>query len=100
MQTLLTTLALAPFLATGMAGEPEFKAPVEVLAGGNDFSGVLYPSPVFHDINGDGRHELVIGDLRGYLEYATRLSAGDEGEWGEMTKLQATDGKDIKFSNW
>lgn len=96
----LLALALTPLISAGAWAQSEFKPPVQISAGENDFSGILYPSPVLQDLNGDGQHELVIGDLRGFIQAASRLSPGEPSSWGELTNVKATDEKDLKFSNW
>tara|TARA_R110002074_G_scaffold176221_1_gene339634 strand:+ start:132 stop:503 length:372 start_codon:yes stop_codon:yes gene_type:complete len=39
-----------------------------------------YPSPVFHDLNGDGRLDLVIGDTVGALTCALQAVGAKEGK--------------------
>ena len=56
----------------------------------------LYPSPVFHDVDGDGRDEIVIGDLPGKLTYCKRTG----NSWSEEKPLKAANGKQLKFHNW
>ena len=79
-----------------------FEAPVR-LQSGETFLGAtlnkrdrLYPSPALHDIDADGKADLVIGDLFGNLTLAKRTKDG----WGEESTLMAADGKPLKFSNW
>lgn len=79
-----------------------FDAPVQVKAG-DSFVGHqlnkadrLYPSPALHDLDGDGKLDMVIGDLRGTLTVTTRTKDG----WGEEKVLNGADGKPLKFSNW
>lgn len=61
--------------------------------------GRLYPSPAFHDVDGDGVAELVLGDLLGALTMSARTSGAMPG-WGEARPLKRADGEDLKFSNW
>ncbi len=78
-------------------GGTNFAAPKLLQAGGvNLGSSSLYPSPVLLDIDQDGKAEMVIGGLRGYLSVSRRTAGG----WGKEAKLKATDGKDLKFHNW
>lgn len=100
MTPMITTFAIAPLLAAGTFGDVEFEAPVQIKAGESNFSEVLYPSPVIRDVDGDGQVELYIGDLRGYIQRADRISSGTDSEWGPAVNMKATDGKDLKFSNW
>ena len=77
-----------------------FAAPIRLKAG-DKFLGEnrLYPSPVFHDIDGDGRLDIVVGDLLGHLTVALR-GPGERLAFGEETKLLDGDGKAIDFHNW
>ncbi len=86
--------------AVAQAEDAQFARPVEITTAGKTYVDVLYPSPVLHDLNGDGKQELIIGDLRGYLQVAKRDSATDSPEWGDSQMMQSVEGKDIKFSNW
>jgi hypothetical protein len=80
---------------------PRFDAPVLLMAGDQPMGkGILYPSPVLYDLDGDKSPELIIGDLPGNLRIAQKLPGDDLTAWSELTKLQSADGKDIKFSNW
>ena len=100
MQTLLSLLVSTPLLGDGVSDDAAFEAPVELTAGDKTFSDILYPTPVLYDVNGDGQRELVVGDLIGYLHVAERLSPADPLAWGAAKKMTATDGKELKFSNW
>jgi hypothetical protein len=78
---------------------PTFAEPVRLKAG-DKFLGEkrLYPSPVFHDVNADGRADIVVGDLPGVLTVALREAGATA--YAAETKLQAADGKQLKFHNW
>jgi len=79
---------------------PSFAEPVRLMVGekylGQNRS---YPSPVGHDLDGDGRIDLVIGDLPGKLTVATRLAAAGVA-FAVDKPVMATDGTAIKFDNW
>jgi hypothetical protein len=87
--------------AVGLSAQ-SFEAPFQLKAGESyighqlDDRDRLYPSPALFDITGDGKLEIVIGDLRGFLTYATRTEDG----WSEEKPLMATDGKPLRFHNW
>lgn len=98
--TALTGLAFSvPCLSA--QDTPRFAAPVRLTAG-EAFLGVdrLYPSPVYHDVNGDGRSDIVVGDLRGRLTVALRQPGAGPASYAAETKLMAIDGKEIDFHNW
>lgn len=94
----LPLLALAT--ATAGAQSPTFAPPVRLKAG-DKFLGEnrLYPSPVFHDLNGDGLADLVVGDLRGLMTVALRLP-GALPSFGPETKVLGADGKVLDLQNW
>lgn len=79
----------------------DFAAPVRLHAG-EKFLGEkrLFPSPVFHDVNGDGLRDLVIGDLPGSITVALRLAGDGPAKYGAEERLQAADGRPLDFNNW
>ncbi|HLU40267.1 MAG TPA: hypothetical protein VK081_12845 [Planctomycetota bacterium] len=84
----------------GAGGSP-FAPPVRLQAGEKFMGeGRLYPSPVFHDVNGDGRLDVVIGDLMGRLTVALRLPGDGPPRFGEEQPLKNADGQPLKFHNW
>jgi len=99
-----TALALAGALLVPAAlaqGKPTFAPPVRLKAG-DKFLGEnrLFPSPVFHDMNGDGLLDIVTGDLFGRLTVALRLPGDGPPRYGAETKVMAVDGKELDFHNW
>ena len=93
-------------LAAGLSAQFEvvneeqlFASPVRLMAG-EKYMGAkrAYPSPVFHDVNGDGHLDIVVGDLPGALTVALRKGAGMEFE--AEKKLKGADGQPLKFNNW
>ncbi len=65
-QTYKSTLAV--YYNTGTATQPQF---TEYSADYKDFSNNLYvnAAPAFGDLDGDGKADLIVGDLNGYIHY-------------------------------
>ena len=93
---------LACAAATAVAQAPQFAPPVRLKAG-DTFLGEnrLYPSPVLHDLDGDGRVDVVVGDLVGALTVAPRANAAAGAPtYGPEAKVLAADGQPLDFDNW
>ena len=76
-------------------------APVQVLAGDSPLGhDRLYPSPVWHDADGDGALDLVVGDLHGRLTVARRLPGGGMPEYAAEQPLPDARGEQVDFGNW
>ena len=60
----------------------------------------LYPSPVFHDVDGDGLADIVVGDLRGVLTFAARQPGDGPATFAAEKAVPGADGKGLKFNNW
>ena len=101
----LSSLALSPLLLEAQekpAEGPRFAAPRRLMAG-KDYLGARrpYPSPVVHDFDGDGRGDIVTGDLFGKLTGAPRVSPADgPAKLGQDRPLKGRDGKTLDFNNW
>jgi hypothetical protein len=80
---------------------PTFAPPVRLMAG-DEFlgGGRMFPSPVYHDVNGDGLLDIVVGDLPGRLTVALRRKGADPRAYEAETELKAADGKQLDFHNW
>lgn len=102
----LALVAASPALA-GSGDEPAapardtFAAPVRLDAGDRPMGeGRLYPSPVLHDVDGDGLADVVVGDLWGKLTVARRLPGEGAPRFGAETWMKDLEGEDIDFNNW
>ena len=87
---------------TAKAAPAEFAPPVRIRAGDKWLGEKrLFPSPVLHDLDGDGVPEVVVADLPGRPTFARMV----RGEGGAVTlsaesPLLGSDGKPLSFSNW
>jgi hypothetical protein len=76
----------------------KFAAPKRIKVGDKFLGeGRYYPSPVWHDVDGDGTPEVVVADLMGRVTVATgkpSLALATE------TPMLMKDGKPLKFHNW
>jgi len=104
----LVALAIAAsailFSSQGWADETDtvrFAAPERIRAGDAFLGeGRLYPSPVLHDVDGDKRPDIVVGDLFGRVTVAHRLGAKSPVAFAVEKPLDDRDGKPLKFHNW
>ena len=99
---MLTTLVLMT-LPGGVVAEGDggvrFAPPVPISpAAAAKIESILYPTPVLHDVDGDGALEMVIGDLPGNLWVCEKAEGGPM-EWSEPKALEGPDGP-LKFDNW
>ena len=101
----LLSLAVAALLGSRTVADEidrvRFAAPERIRAG-DAFAGEgrLYPSPVLHDVDGDGRLDLVVGDLRGMVTVALRTSSKAPVTFGAEKPLEDRGGRPLKFHNW
>ena len=86
-------------LAAAADETPRFAEPVQLRAGDAVAgSGRMYASPGFFDVDGDGRLDLVVGDLSGRVTWALRLAEG--AGYGPERPLERADGEALEFDNW
>ena len=82
-------------------GRAVFAAPVRIKAGDKFLGeGRLYPSPVFHDVDGDKLPDIVIGDLFGKVTVACRTTEKDVVRFTAEKDVKDRDGQPLKFHNW
>jgi hypothetical protein len=104
-RTRLLLLAVAALLGSRAVADEidrvRFAAPERIRAGDAFLGeGRLYPSPVLHDVDGDGRLDLVVGDLFGKVTVALRTSSKSPVAFGVEQPVEDRDGKPLKFHNW
>jgi hypothetical protein len=95
-------LVLALLTAALAAQAPTFATPVRLTAPAGTHHGHdrLYPSPALHDVDGDGRPDLVLGDLEGSITVARRLPGDGTPAFAAPTPLRGADGRPFAFHNW
>jgi len=74
-----------------------FDAPEALLTADSPFTGHMYPSPVLRDIDGDGKAELVVGDLLGRVRFASREGKGLK--WSKLEAMKSGD-EPLRLNNW
>jgi hypothetical protein len=88
-------------IAAAVAQSPTFADPVRLQAGDALLGeGRLYPSPVWHDLDGDGRLDIVVGDLRGHLTVARGVLVDGRPGYLKEEKVLGADGKIVDLKNW
>ena len=95
-------LALAAAAVSAAAAQtPTFAPPVRVKAGEAFLGGTrMFPSPVFHDIDGDGRQDIVVGDLMGRLTFARRVEGAGVPAYEAEAKVLDAKGEQVNLQNW
>ena len=81
-----------------------FSAPTIVMVGDqplNTAANKGYPSPAMYDVDGDGKVELVLGDIFGaLLVYENENEGSGDPVWSAFEPLKSHDGEEIEVSNW
>lgn len=102
----LSGLSCALFASPPQDGSPQatginFASPVRLMAG-DSFVGAnrLYPSPIMRDVDGDGRLDIVVGDLFGAVTYASRDANPQRIGFAAKQSMKDIDGEKINFHNW
>jgi hypothetical protein len=97
----VTLLAASTVAAQTPLVAPTFAPPVRLKAG-DKFLGEnrLFPSPVYHDLNGDGRADIVVGDLQGHLTVAHRAADAASALFASEEKVLGADGEIVDLQNW
>ena len=88
-----------------------FEAPIRLTVDDmplNHDNKVMYISPTLHDVDGDGKPELIIGDVTGALGFH-KIENGSRGDqsasggdlvWGPRQTFEDSSGEPIKLTNW
>ncbi len=94
-------LLVSPAAAQGSDDTAKFAAPKRIKAGDGFLGeGRLYPSPVLHDVDGDKRPDVVVGDLFGKVTFACREASHPAVVLGAEKQLKDRSGEQLKFHNW
>jgi hypothetical protein len=103
-----SALALALSISSGLAAEErsskrsEFDPPVRLKAG-DDFidSGqyIAHSGPLATDLDGDGKPDLLVGNIRGNIQVYLNRGTREEPQYVEQGLLQAG-GEDAIVPNW
>ena len=94
-------MSLAAVAAAQTQKATTFAPPVRVMAGDTMLGkGRMFPSPVLFDVDGDGRRDIVVGDLPGRLTVALRQPGSGAPVFGKEQPMLGADGKQIDFGNW
>lgn len=94
------TLLLAGVAAAQDPGT--LQAPVKVEADGvviDTVAGIGHAGPLLRDLDGDGRHELLVSSFSGEIRRFVDANRDGEPRWVEKEPLQAG-GKPIRIHNW
>jgi hypothetical protein len=95
---LLVPLAAA-FADDEDAPKERFAPPVQLTAGGERHTGILYPSPTLYDTDDDGHPELLIGEIFGTITVSHKDADAASTDWLAAEPMEA-EGKPIKLNNW
>ena len=101
LTALLFAGAAAGFAAPAAAQDGELFAPPVRIQAGDAFPGYgrMYPSPAFHDVDGDGLLDLVVGDLPGRVTWARR-APGEGVRFLAEQPMKSAEGERLDFGNW
>jgi hypothetical protein len=97
----MSLLAAAVAAAQAQSVAPTFAPPVRLKAGDSNLGeDRQFPSPVYHDLDGDGRVDIVIGDLWGKLTVARRAADSESARFAAEEKVLGADGEIVDLQNW
>lgn len=76
-----------------------FADPVELTADSSPTRAITYPSPTFHDLDGDDVRELVVGDRFGRITIREFVGGDADSAW-TANAMRSVTGKPLKLTNW
>lgn len=87
--------------ATAAPTASQFEPPVQLTSENRPLgAGRLFPSPVVHDLDGDGVPEIYLGDLPGNITVTRRAAVDGSVAWEATKPLNGASGQQLKFQNW
>ncbi|MCH2107120.1 MAG: VCBS repeat-containing protein [Planctomycetes bacterium] len=96
----LTAPSLGEVASQKVDTAPKFAAPKQVMAGAELLGEKrAYPSPAFHDVDGDGHLDILIADLMGRVTVAHGKGTTPM-TFGEEKPLLGSDKEPLDFNNW
>ena len=98
----LLTLSPAPSQDPPPRLADELADPVRLVVGDAPIDCVAdigHAGPTLHDLDGDGRQELLVGNFRGHVDVYERNATSTSPAWRRRGRLKAA-GEDFAVPNW
>ncbi|MSR47162.1 MAG: hypothetical protein EXS13_08865 [Planctomycetes bacterium] len=96
---MFVTLIVVPWFGLGGG---ELAPPVRLKAGDawiDTGDELAHAGPSFHDLNGDGKHDLLVGNFKGTLAHYANVGSASAPKFEARGFLQA-EGQEIAIHNW
>lgn len=97
---MLATTLLSLTLPTPFADQ--LAAPVRLEVDGepiDSINDIGHSGPALHDLDGDGKLELLVGNFRGHIDVFSREESSTSPSWKSEGRLQAA-GENFAVPNW